>query len=234
MSKKVTLKNLKKNIGKCVRTSSGSLLKLFITEQGTPTIVWLEMKKEERGWKVTYDTDFIGAEKFIKKPTKAFYIDTICDFKEIFGDEPAYYVDEEPKTKKIFANTLSTEEVIERLQNGEELKTEYGRTVKFVKGVLCGIENDSVQINAGATIDKTDDYYFDEEVKKEPFKITEAGFYKTRGGSKVYVSVVEPIFKFGIFGVFVGSSQTNTWQENGSALVDERESLDDIVSKWEE
>lgn len=233
MAKKVTYKNLKKNIGKCIRTSTGSLLKLFINTKGTPAIVWLEQKRINRGWIVTSKDDFIGAEKFIQKNI-AFYIHNSENFEYIFGDEPAYYVDKEPKTTKIFANTLLTEEIIERLQKGEELKTDSGRTVKMIKGMLCGIVKDSVQINAGATIDNTDDYYFEEEVKEEPFKITETGFYKTREGSKVYVSMVEPVFKFGIFGVFVGSSKTNTWQENGRCLLDGRDALDDIVSKWEE
>lgn len=231
MSKKVTYKNLKSNIGKKIRTSKGSLIWLSANDC-SPTVVWLEMKEGDHGWKVTHDFDFKGAERFLEKETRAYYIVDTKDFKEVFGDEPAYYVDEEPIIKKIFANTLSTEEIIERLQNGEELKSDR-RTVKLIKGMLCGIEKESVQINAGATIDEVDDYYFECVTYEEPFKITEVGLYKTRDGRKVFISFIHDTCAYNCIGLVEGNNNTAHWKDDGKFFTRGPCEMD-IVSKWEE
>lgn len=75
-----------------------------------------------------------------------------------------------------------------------------------------------------------DALYCDWEVYDYSFKITHTGIYKTRDGSKTYVSFVENRL---VHGVFEGDFNIQNWGVDGSWITGKK-SDKDIVSEWED
>jgi hypothetical protein len=96
----------------------------------------------------------------------------------------------EGKMTKTYLNTLTPEEIIKRLKNGEVIKTPDGE-LKLIDGILTKLYDDGdFTISMGLYVDPESDakFYFED---KEPFKITKAGKYRTRDGRIAYVSYIE-------------------------------------------
>lgn len=137
--------------------------------------------------------------------------------------------------KKTYLNTLKPKEIIKRLKSGEVVKfngwASKEFTIRMIDGVLVGIDEDEIQIGDSILIEKNiKDYYFEEEVYEEPFKITGAGLYKTHDGRKVFISHIK---EGCCTGLIEGCNNSSQWQDDGKFFT--RGSCQiDIVSKWED
>lgn len=133
--------------------------------------------------------------------------------------------------KKTYLNTLTPEEIIKRMKNGEVVKCRSDNFIfKMIDGVIVLIDKEDMIINDSMVIDKKDDYYFEE---KGQFEITETGVYKTRDGRKAYVYEIEddPEILYPV--MFIADKLEIHVSKNGRySLLNE--TVLDIVSKWED
>lgn len=132
--------------------------------------------------------------------------------------------------KKIYLNTLTTEDIIKRLKDGEVIKIDgyEGFHYKMVDGIICYITGCYTHI--GRYVDTQDcDNYFEEQ---EELKVDKTGLYKTRDGHRVFISQVRSQV---VFGVIEGRDGLKRWSPDGLAFMEDvLDERDHIVSKIEE
>lgn len=134
--------------------------------------------------------------------------------------------------KKIYLNTLKTEEIIKRLKAGEIIKNDDDKRLelKCFDGILCSSDSNCRFINTHVLIDDTDDFYF--EGADDSFKITETGLYKTRDGRRAFICQVKEHI---VFGVIEGTSEWIRWSPDGMAYMEDvKDEKDYIVSRIDE
>lgn len=130
--------------------------------------------------------------------------------------------------KKIYLKTLTSEEIIKRLKDGEIVKRQLGDNeliFKMIDGIIVMEEAGQRTIGEAIYVDEIEDYYVEEE---EKFEIKEIGVYKTRNGRKVFISKVE----WYAFGVIEGTTEIHDWYVSGQYASCKQHEMD-IVSKWE-
>lgn len=147
---------------------------------------------------------------------------------------------------KQYIKDMTPEEIIQRLKNGEILHPlNPDGYYKMIDGVLCEFYKNELQfINTQiGSVYRPDlnegfDYYFE---TKEPFKITESGFYKTKDRSKVYISWIKtydmdgynlPEEDYICYGIFEGGD--NVFTRNVFGKSNSSSDKLDIISKWED
>ena len=113
--------------------------------------------------------------------------------------------------KRIYLNTLTPEETIKRLKNGEVIKSDAEETIiKMIEGNLVKTFDDGVFILNPYFISTSEfKFYFEEP---EEFKVEKAGIYKTRDGRIAYVTRMIEKRRYGII---TGSSNVDTWKDSG-------------------
>lgn len=142
---------------------------------------------------------------------------------------------------KQYIKDMQPEEVIQRLKNGEILYTEDTDChYKMIDGILYKIlSNSKYVINDCISKQLDSKCYFEVE---EPFKIIESGFYKTKDGSKVYISWIKtydmdgynlPEEDYICYGIFGGGDNVFTWDIFGKSILHNDGKID-IIGKWEE
>lgn len=131
--------------------------------------------------------------------------------------------------KKIYLNTLKTEEIIKRLKAGEVIKIDGDQLfeIKCIDGVVCSFDGPAKRINTSVVIDDHDDFYF--EGADDPFKITETGVYKTKDGRRAFICEVREHI---VFGMIEGISALIRWSPDGMAYMEDvKDEKDYIVSR---
>lgn len=139
-------------------------------------------------------------------------------------------------TKHVFLNTLTSEEIIKRLKNGEVVKREdrWDKLIyRMIDGVIVAKDGTDIIIGDTMVIDKEDDFYFEEE--EEPFEITETGVYKTREGKKAFVYEIDEKIddKYPVCYILEKGDNFHSTTKQGKYNINQETSLD-IVSKWED
>lgn len=136
--------------------------------------------------------------------------------------------------KKVFLNTLTPEEIIRRLKNGEVIKREdRGNDLiyRMIDGVIVQKDIWDITIGSSFTVDEVDDYYFEED---EPFIITETGVYKTRDGRKAFVYKIKDETD-SIYPIcYVVEKEDDSILATKQGKYATGETYLDIVAKWEE
>lgn len=136
--------------------------------------------------------------------------------------------------KKVYLNTLTPEEVIKRLGNGEVIKkVGDNSTISLINGILVRKSGLYAWINDNLCISDNESlYYFEEE---ESIEITETGVYKTRDGRKAYIFRIDKDEDDAYPVVYVVENEAYTLSatKQGKNVIDHETSLD-IVAKWEE
>lgn len=140
---------------------------------------------------------------------------------------------------KTYLKDLTIEEIIKRLKNGEVIKIEYNKGYyKMIDGIICRFYEDGDVGVGDMFYKKPKDAYFETE---EPFEIKETGFYKTRDGSKVYISWIKyyndngmcsSSDEFVCYGIFENGDNVFTWNIFGKS--NSNSDKLDIISKWED
>lgn len=123
--------------------------------------------------------------------------------------------------KKVYLNTLTPEDIIKRLKDGEIIKIkEYeDYCFKMIDGVICYITDTNTYIQH--QIDSSDtDLYFEEQ---EEFNVEKTGRYRTRDGKTAYVSFVG---KENAYGIVDGFQTDFHWYKDGSHLMFKEDDLD--------
>lgn len=133
--------------------------------------------------------------------------------------------------KKVYLNTLTTEEIIKRLKDGELVKRDdrSGLIYKMIDGVIIIKDSKGITLGGRLLINEVDYLYFEEE---EPFEIEETGVYKTRDGRKAYVYQIkdETDTKYPICYVVDRMELSVTKQGRYCS----KEAPLDIIAKWED
>lgn len=140
---------------------------------------------------------------------------------------------------KTYLKDLKLNEVIKRLKNGEVIKDERSDdTIKYYDGMICRLfKNGTYLISTTIPSDPDFPYYFEED----HFEIKETGFYKTRDGSKVYISWIKyyndngmcaSSDEFVCYGIFENGDNVFTWNVFGKSNLNSDKL--DIISKWED
>ena len=125
--------------------------------------------------------------------------------------------------KKIYLNTLTPEEIIKSLKNGEVIKTPNGE-LKIIDGILTKLYYDGdFTINIDFYVDpesKNENSYFEEQ---EEFKIEKTGLYKTRNGKTAFVSFIG---EEDIYGMVDGFEAEFCWHKDGFRLMSIEDDFD--------
>lgn len=130
--------------------------------------------------------------------------------------------------KKTYLNTLTPEEIIKRLKNGEivKRKTVHDNEIiyKMIDGIIVREDEGCTTLNSFIAID---DQYFEE---KRPFMITKTGVYKTRDGRKAYVCNIDDNGDC----TFVIEGESRLYYSTKQGSTSDQETEMDIVSEWED
>lgn len=86
--------------------------------------------------------------------------------------------------KRLTISTLSLDNVLNRLQNGETIYFDNKISYRMVNKILCRFEYDKcTHINENLSFEDGNHYYF---LEKEPIKFEVGNYYKTVMGNKVF------------------------------------------------
>lgn len=122
--------------------------------------------------------------------------------------------------KKVYLKTLTVDCIIKRLNRGDVVKGEDGSKFYMEGGFIIFEHKDGVIMNSGIPNGGT---YFEEE--GTDFEVKKTGLYKTRDGSKAFVSF---LYKDGCSGVIEHEDIKSKWHIDGS-YIDKKQPDNDLV-----